>query len=64
MTDYLKPLPVADVAAWYYRLADSIAKNKSKTVSLWHPYSSGTGWITDKEIFIFIQSTNLSTAAP
>ena len=26
--DYLKSLPVADVAAWYYRLADSIAINK------------------------------------
>lgn len=28
MADYLKPLAIADVAAWYYRLADSIAKNK------------------------------------
>ena len=28
MTDYLKSLSVADVAAWYYRLADSIANNK------------------------------------
>jgi len=27
MTDHLKILPVADVAAWYYRLADAIAKN-------------------------------------
>jgi len=27
MTDHLKTLPVADVAAWYYRLADAIAKN-------------------------------------
>ena len=26
--DHLKSLPVADVAAWYYRLADSIAINK------------------------------------
>ena len=28
MTDYLKPLPANEVAAWYYRLAASIAKNK------------------------------------
>ncbi len=25
MSDYLKPLPEAEVAAWYYRLADSYA---------------------------------------
>ena len=28
MTDYLKSLSVADVAAWYYRLADHVAKQK------------------------------------
>ena len=29
--DHLKSLPVADVAAWYYRLADSIAINREPT---------------------------------
>ena len=28
MSDYLKPLPVKEVAAWYYRLAGSISKKK------------------------------------
>ena len=32
--DHLKSLPVADVAAWYYRLADSIAINKVKFICL------------------------------
>ena len=29
MSDYLKPLPVKEVAAWYYRLAGSISKKNT-----------------------------------